>query len=233
MDKQYWHAKWQQLDIGFNQTSPNVLLQKFLPQFGLTAGMKIFVPLCGKTVDMLWLLEQGYEVIGVELSPLACEAFFKDYGIQVTVTQHHDFIVYKNHDKKITLFCGDFFGLNREILGHIDLIYDRAALIALPEEVRFKYVNHLINLFDLETKIFLITTHFDQSQIQGPPFSVGEHEVHALYPPNFTIQQLYNKPIQSIAAHLKTKGLMQAHEQAYVIVCNTPEVPTLQVMQEV
>ena len=197
MDKQYWHAKWQQLDIGFNQTSPNVLLQKFLPQFGLTAGMKIFVPLCGKTVDMLWLLEQGYEVIGVEVSPLACEAFFKEYDIQVTVTQHHDFMVYKNQDKTITLFCGDFFGLNKEILGHIDLIY------------------------------------FHQSQIQGPPFSLGEHEVHALYPPHFTIQQLYNKPIQSIAAHLKTKGLMQAHEQAYVIVCNTPEVPTLQVMQEV
>lgn len=217
MDQQYWHTKWKQHELGFNQISPNVLLQKFLPHFGLQTGAKIFVPLCGKTIDMIWLSQQGYEVIGVELSPIACEAFCNDYDLQPIVSQTGALVRYHSPNKKITLFCGDFFAFKKEQLGQIDLIYDRAALIALPTETRRHYATHLSYLMDLETQTLLITTQFDQTQMQGPPFSVGEQEIRNLYPSPFTIQQLYDKPIQCIAEHLQSKGLARAHEQAYAI----------------
>lgn len=214
MNKEYWHKKWQSKDIGFNQPQPNKLMQRYFSSLELTSGCRVFVPLCGQSIDMLWLAEQGYRVIGVELSQIACSNFFKENKMPVKIAKINDFIVYSSDE--ITLFCGDFFKLNRTIMDKIDAVYDRAALIALPADTRKSYSEHLIELTTPVASIFLITTTYDQSEMPGPPFSVGENEVTALYSDHFEITQLYSKQFE-VPAHLQAKGLFQAAEQVYML----------------
>lgn len=215
MNNEYWHEKWQLDEIGFNQASPSILLQNYFSRLNIDMGARVFVPLCGKSIDMLWLVGQGYQVVGIELSRIACEAFFKEHDIPFEIVQCDDCIVFQTTDRTITLFCGNFFRLNKKQLGPIDVIYDRAALIALPADLRRQYVNHLLNLIDLGSKILLITMVYDQSSMSGPPFSLDEEEVRALYRRNFTIKLWGNEPIKSISPHLKSKGLLMANEQVF------------------
>jgi thiopurine S-methyltransferase len=214
MNKEYWHQKWQSKDIGFNQIQPNNLMQRYFSSLKPTSGSHVFVPLCGQSVDMIWLAQQGYQVIGVELSQIACDAFFKENKLHVTITEANDFVLYKSD--AITLFCGDFFKINRTILGKIDTVYDRAALIALPRDVRKSYAEHLVKLMTPTSTMLLITTMYNQSEMQGPPFSVDENEVATLYDAHFNIHQVYKK-VFDIPPHLQTKGLLQAMEQVYLL----------------
>lgn len=216
MDKEFWHQKWQSNEIGFNQPQPNRLMQRYFATLNLKSGDRVFVPLCGKSIDMLWLAGQGYKVIGIELSAVACIAFFKENKISVKITQSGEFVVYTSD--VITLISGDFFKLDQSLLGKIDAVYDRAALIALPGELRRLYAAHLTKLIGTETNVLLITTTYDQTEMQGPPFSVDEKEVNALFSQNFNIKQLYGKPFSEIPVHLSAKGLLQATEQVYSLV---------------
>lgn len=218
MDKEYWHRKWQSKDIGFNQMQPNKLMQRYFSSLKPTSGCRVFVPLCGQSIDMLWLAGQGYQVIGVELSQVACGAFFKENKIQVNITEINGFTLYRSG--KISIFSGDFFKLNQAMLDKIDVVYDRAALIALPRDARKSYSEHLIELIDPATAMFLITTVYNQNEMQGPPFSVDENEVKALYSAHFNIHQLYSKQSE-MPAHLQAKGLLQATEQVYTLVRST------------
>lgn len=214
MNKEYWHQKWQSKDIGFNQLQPNKLLQRYFSSLKLTPGSRVLVPLCGQSIDMLWLAGQGYQVIGVELSQIACSIFFKENKIPVKITETKNFTLFTGEE--ITIFCGDFFKLSRAILDKIDAVYDRAALIALPAEIRKSYSEYLIKLMTPASAMFLITTMYNQNEMQGPPFSVGEDEVIALYSPHFVINQLYSKPFET-PAHLQAKGLLRAIEQVYLL----------------
>lgn len=214
MNSEYWHQKWQSKDIGFNQLQPNKLMLRYFSVLKLRPGSRVFVPLCGQSIDMLWLAEQEYQVIGVELSQVACNAFFEENKIPVKVTATKDFSLYLS--EKITILCGNFFKLNRVILDKIDAVYDRAALIALPKESRKSYTEHLVELITPATTMFLITTVYNQSEMQGPPFSVDEGEVNELYGAHFDINQLFSKEFEA-PAHLQIKGLNQVKEQAYLL----------------
>lgn len=214
MNKKYWCQKWQSKDIGFNQMQPNKLMQRFFPSLKLRPGSRVFVPLCGQSIDMLWLIEQGYQVVGVEFSQIACSTFFKENNINVNITEIKDFTIYSG--EKITIFCGDFFKLSQVILGKIDAVYDRAALIALPAAIRRSYAEHLVEWMAPVSVILLITTMYDQNEMQGPPFSVGKDELHTLYEAHFDIHQLYSKQFDP-PVHLKAKGLSQAIEQVYLL----------------
>ena len=213
--KEYWQQKWESDDIGFNQSQPNQLLQRYFNIAHSKLGDHIFVPLCGKSIDMIWLVNQGYNVVGVELSTIACEAFYQENNIPVSMTRTDDFTVYRSD--KITLYAGDFFKLSKEMLGRIDVVYDRAALIALPAELRQRYAAYLLKLIDLDTVIFLITTVYNQNEMTGPPFSVDDKEVATLYSNRFKVKQIYNKPVQVIPSHLQARGLVTAHEQVYYL----------------
>lgn len=215
MNKEYWQQKWQSKEIGFNQLQPNQLMQRYFSSLKLTPGCRVFVPLCGQSIDMLWLAGQGYQVIGVEFSQIACSTFFKENKIPVNITEINDFILYSSDE--ITLFCGDFFKLNRAMLDTIDVVYDRAALIALPVATRKSYAEHLIELMTPATAMFLITTRYNQNEMQGPPFSVDENEVSALYSAHFDINQIYSKQFE-VPGHLQAKGLLQATEQVYLLI---------------
>lgn len=215
MENSYWHQKWHTNEIGFNQSQPNQLLQRYCHTLNLQPGDRVFVPLCGKSIDMLWLIQQGYHVIGVELSLMACESFFSDYNLPVKTIQTESHAIFQSEN--ITLYAGDFFQLNKALIGDIAAVYDRAALIALPATLRRRYVDCLTPLLSPLTKILLITTVYNQSEMPGPPFSVDRNEIETLYGTHFNIDLLYEKSIQQIPEHLRKKGLGSATEHAFLL----------------
>jgi thiopurine S-methyltransferase len=213
MEAAFWHQRWESNEIGFNQKQPNALMCRYFSLLNLSEGSRIFVPLCGKSIDMLWLAAQGYEVVGVELSSIACDAFFKENQIPVEATSSTKFIIYKS--EKITVFSGDLFNLTKEMLGRVDGVFDRAALVALPADLLRKYVSFLSHLLEPEVPIFLIAGTYDQQETDGPPFSVDENEVGALYGGQFTIKKLHSYLEESLPAHLHKKGLTKYQVDVY------------------
>ncbi|MDF1645835.1 MAG: thiopurine S-methyltransferase [Legionellaceae bacterium] len=213
MDNDYWLTKWKVSEIGFNQSKPHPLLIKYFDTLNLALGARIFVPLCGKSIDMLWLLKQGYQVVGIDVSHIACKAFFLENQLTFDVIETETHTLY--HHDNVTLICGDFFNLSEKMLGPVDAVYDRAALIALPCSTRASYVTHLLKLLPLIPPIFLITLEYDQSQMKGPPFSVPECEVYSLYDARYKPVKLEFKALTKISPHLKEKGLAHAFESAF------------------
>ena len=141
MEEAYWHDRWDNGLVGFHMDDVNPYLQKYWPVLDIQPGQKVFVPLCGKSVDMLWLAGQGYEVMGVEISPIAIETFFNDNGLVPEVSRQGDFEVFTAGN--ITLYCGDFFSVTAKMVADVDAIYDRASLVALPGEMRQDYAAFL------------------------------------------------------------------------------------------
>ncbi len=168
----FWHARWTSDQIGFHEGQPNRYLRRFWP--GLGARGRVLVPLCGKSHDLGWVAEQGHDVVGVELSPVACAAFFAERGEVPTVSaagRHTRYV----HDR-ITLLQGDIFDLE----GDFDALWDRAALIALPAPVRVRYAA-LVRARVRGPKL-VVTFVYDQARRDGPPFSVPDAELLELHP---------------------------------------------------
>ncbi len=216
MDKKYWIDRWKTGEIGFNQSEPHPFLVEGFKHLNLPKGARVFAPLCGKSIDLVWLLNSGYEVIGVELHLQACREFF----IENKIAYHE--IVKDNFTQlvgeKITLLAGDFFKTSSDDLGKIDAIYDRGSLVALPSIMRSAYAKHLISLTSSSTRYFLITMSYDQSQMQGPPFSVDEKEVKILFESHFNVKEVYGKEMKDdIPAHLQSKGLQTARASLFLL----------------
>ena len=174
-----WLKRWQDGFIGWHQHKANMRMVKFLPKLDLNANDTVFVPLCGKSLDMIYLSEQGFKVIGVELSELAVEQFFSENELSFTKQKQDDFIVFTG--KNIKIYCGDLFDLQPENLINIVAIYDRASLIALNEKMRFDYVKFLLGIIPEKIKWLLLTMNYPQSQKEGPPFAVAQEEVKKLF----------------------------------------------------
>lgn len=172
----FWHEKWSKKEIGFHQSDFHSLLKEYSHLFfDDYAQKKILVPLCGKSLDMLYLLKKGASVFGVELSEIACREFFEENQIAYEVKrvgQHQLFLA-----QDIQILCGDILTFDFEGYS-FDGVYDRAALIALEPTLRQKYLKLMIDL-DI-SKYFLITLEFDNSII-GPPFSISKKMVESYF----------------------------------------------------
>jgi thiopurine S-methyltransferase len=178
MDASYWHRKWQHNEIAFHEPRANPLLVEHFGALALPAGSRVFVPLCGKTLDIGWLLTQGCRVVGAELSAVAVSQLFEELGLSPKVSsagrlQHHD-------GGALEVFVGDIFDLTAALLGHVDASYDRAALVALPADLRPRYAAHLTATTQSAAQL-LICYEYDQAAQAGPPFSIDPDEVHRLY----------------------------------------------------
>ena len=145
MDPDFWHDRWRNAQIGFHQPRPNEKLITHWPELGSPAASPVFVPLCGKSLDMVWLAERGHRVIGIELSEVAIDEFFKGQNL-TPETRQIGFLRLKSAGP-YKLYCGDYFAMSPELLDGTRTIYDRAALIALPPEMRRSYTAHLDELF--------------------------------------------------------------------------------------
>jgi len=209
MDRDFWLEKWEKNQLAFHEGAPNTLLTAHFAKLGVPAGGTIFVPLCGKTLDMLWLRAQGYSVVGAELSRLAVEQFFAENGLTPTVTKAGWFERFESNG--ITILLGDLFELDDATLGPVAAVYDRAALVALPLAMRVRYAAYLIALTDGAPQ-FLVTFEYDQTVMAGPPHAVPEAEVRKHYDAQYQLELAETRDVEG-----GLKGRCPATESAFLL----------------
>ena len=214
MEADFWHDRWDKNEIGFHENEVNQLLVEHFNVLDLAKGSRIFLPLCGKTRDIAWLHSQGYRVVGIELSEHAVQQLFEDLlgdsGQQPQIKKIDSLTLYSIEN--IEIYVGDFFNLSKEQLGQIDAVYDRASLIALPETMREKYAQHLVTI-TANVPQLLITLEYDQSALNGPPFSIDETMISDYYQNHFNWTELMR-----IDEDGKFKGKVEADNVAWHLV---------------
>lgn len=209
MEPHFWQARWANNQIGFHEGTTNAFLASHFDSLALEPEARIFVPLCGKTRDIAWLLSRGFKVAGAELSALAVEQLFAELEVTPTVTPAGPLTHYAAPD--LDIFQGDIFTLTREMLGPVDAIYDRAALVALPTPMRERYARHLMALTGT-APMLLITFTYDQAALDGPPFCVPQEEIAAHYGAHYTITP---QASELLAGGLK--GKVEARENTWLL----------------
>jgi len=218
MDTDYWCERWVRNETGFHQNEINPHLQRFWPELNLASGSRVFVPLCGKSRDMLWLRGQGHEVVGVEICPLAVEAFFAESDLQASVTKHGAFSIYQAEGFR--LYCGDFFQMTSDDMAGVSAVFDRASLIALPPSMRSAYAARMQTILASGVNTLLVTFDYPQHEMQGPPFSVKEPEVRALYEKTGEVRLLYSADILDKEPRFRDKGITQLQEKVFLVTHN-------------
>lgn len=178
MQPDFWLRRWQNNQIGFHAATANPYLQQYWHGLEVPQGAQVLVPLCGKSLDLVWLAGQGLRVLGIELVEQAVEDFFREHDLQPQIRQHGVFRIYQAGN--LELWCGDIFALTAEDLRGCTALYDRAALIALPPAMREAYAQHLTQLLPSGCRGLLVNLDYEQSQMDGPPFSVPDIEVQRL-----------------------------------------------------
>jgi thiopurine S-methyltransferase len=197
MNSKFWQQRWQEGRIGFHQSDVNPELIKHFSTLALPIGSRVLVPLCGKSVDMVWLAHAGYDVVGIELVESAVQAFFIEQNITPTITEFTsaaDGSTLKRYQgqlagQTISLWVADIFVLSPTAIGGIAAVYDRAALIALPADVRPDYSKQIYKLSNNAPQL-LITLNYDQSKKDGPPFSISLEQLKQYYDANYEIIEL-------------------------------------------
>lgn len=215
MQTEFWFNVWENGQLNFHHDKTNPFLMKYWPQLGINAGEAAFVPLCGKSVDMVWLAEQGHPVIGVELSPLAAEAFFDENGIDATVQTSEPFSIWQGGN--IDLHVGNFFDLTADQLQTVRGVFDRAAIVALPEAMRRDYAQHLGETLTAGAKILLFALEYEQAQKPGPPHSVPAAEIERIFSPYFTIEKLEQRELIHKAPGMQRAGLTSFEQHIYLL----------------
>lgn len=215
MEKEFWLERWQLQEIGFHQGEVNPYLQQYWQQLQAERNGTVFVPLCGKSRDMLWLREQGHPVLGVELSPIAVHAFFEENGY---IPQHAADARFDSCEADgFRILCGDFFALNQDDLTSVSAVYDRASLVALPPDMRERYARHLSSILPPATRILLVTFDYPQEEMQGPPFAVSAGEVAALYREYAEVRLLAQLDVLAQNPRFQQRGISRLHENIFML----------------
>jgi thiopurine S-methyltransferase len=210
----FWQERWRLGQTGFHQLAVEAQLAKYWAQLNVPSG-NVLVPLCGKSLDLLWLRERGFHVTGIELSTVAVESLCWGQGILARRTAGSG--VDRFDADRLRIFQGDLFTLSGAGLGDFHAVYDRASLIALPAEERVRYVNALVALTQPGTKTLLMTVEYSQQQTNGPPFSVSRSEVESLYGAQHSIRLLERRDILANEARLRARGVTELHENCFLL----------------
>lgn len=224
MEIDFWLERWNNNQTGFHQQTVNPYLMYFYGEKGPALeqrdNLKVFVPLCGKSKDMLWLSQNSYKVFGVECSDRAVIDFYEENAINYRHAVKDQHALYQSSDMPsiIEVFQGDFFALRSEDLSDITDIFDRASLVALPVEMRQQYSDKMAALQKPGVRTLLVTLTYDTAEMNGPPFSVTEEEVQALYSENFSVQKLLIKNVIEEETGLRNRGLTALVETVYKLV---------------
>ncbi|WP_115553395.1 MULTISPECIES: thiopurine S-methyltransferase [Xanthomonas] len=213
MDTDFWLQRWQDGQTGFHQDEVMPLLQKHWPALQLPLAARVLVPLCGKTLDLHWLAAQGHRVLGVELSPLAVTQFFDEANLQPqrhTSSAGEHFVA-----GPIEIICGDAFALDASILADCTAVYDRAALVALPAELRRRYLETTYARLPAMCRGLLITLDYPQAEKAGPPFAVDAAEVQTLFQAQWQAQQLEQRDILEQEPRFRADGVTALSTAVY------------------
>lgn len=198
MRNEFWHDKWRRGEIGFHEGRPNAMLQRHWARLAVPPGSRVLVPLSGKAVDLMWLATQGYQVTGIELSEQAVREFFAEHALEPKVDTVGSYRRFRAG--RIELLCGDFFHLAELTLDSVAAVYDRAALIALPEPLRARYARTLQDALPRPLSMLLVTLTFPSERQGGPPFFVSEAEIRRLYEQEFTVELLECRNVGTAAS---------------------------------
>ncbi|APZ44204.1 thiopurine S-methyltransferase [Acidihalobacter ferrooxydans] len=217
MTPDFWLQRWQENRIGFHQSQINTHLETHWPTLGAAPGGTVFVPLCGKSLDMLWLAGQGYRVRGVELSEIAVQSFFTENGLTPDIEPSGAFMRYRHGE--IEILCGDLFDLRPADLADVTAVYDRASLIALPPEMRGRYAQHKRALLPDRPPVLLVTLDYPQTERQGPPFAVSDAEVRNLYADAWTVERVASVDLRTAGQHT---DLSRFEEHVFILRSQQP-----------
>lgn len=209
MDTKYWHQRWETRNIGFHLNEANPLLVQYFKELNLLKDSRVFLPLCGKTRDISWLLAQGYQVVGAELNEVAITELFEELGVKPSIEKTESFKVYRTPG--LVIWLGDIFNLNKDMLGSVEAIYDRAAFVALPPEMRQRYTRHLVDLTEGVPQL-LICYKYDQNLMSGPPFSISAEEIREHYEQSYELT-----PLATVEVAGGLKGLYPAKEHVWLL----------------
>jgi thiopurine S-methyltransferase len=224
MHHEYWHQRWQENRTGFHLDSINPYLSKYWSKLELPEQSRVFVPLCGKSHDLRYFHQKGYSVIGNELSSLAVQDFYTEQQLNASksvifsensVSGQSDMTLWNSAE--VAILCGDFFALKKEQLHDISAVYDRAALVALPPEMREQYVQKLLQILPKKISILLLTLDYDETEKQGPPFSVTENEVKRLYGDYFDIKLLEVADISTEKRSTRSQNMSFFNERVFLL----------------
>ncbi|MFA0810605.1 thiopurine S-methyltransferase [Microbulbifer epialgicus] len=209
MEEKFWLDKWERNDIGFHEEMGNPMLAKYFQKLSLARGSRLLLPLCGKTGDIAWLKSREYAIAGVELSEIAVQQLFEALGLTPRIKVINELKRYSAEN--IDVFVGDILALKAQVLGPVDAIYDRAALVALPEDMRSQYTQHLMAITKIAPQL-LIAFEYEQSQLAGPPFSISSEQVFDYYLADYHLKMLGSRDIPG-----GLKGLVPAREVAWLL----------------
>jgi thiopurine S-methyltransferase len=213
MEPEFWLERWREARTGFHQDAPTPLLLKHWPAVGAAPGSRVFVPLAGKSLDMAWFASQAYRVLGAELSPLAVAQFFESQGVEPAMEAAADGLHYVAGP--IELVQGDVFALDADAIASCTAVFDRAAIIALPPEMRERYVREVYGTLPSGCRGLLITLEYPQEEKAGPPFSVTEDEVRALFHGEWRVTLLERRDILEQQPNFRAEGVTALKTAVY------------------
>ena len=216
MEPTFWLDRWQRGEVGFHQAEVNADLRGHWPLVACPPTAPVFVPLCGKSVDMRWLHAQGHGVIGIDLAAAAVASFFAAQELQPE--RHHLGRLECWQAGGYELYVGDFFELGASQLAGVQAVYDRAALIALPPALRARYAAHLAAILPAGCRILLLTMDYPQEQMPGPPFAVAAAQVRELFAADFSVTLLASRDALRSEPRFQERGLKSLQEQSYLLV---------------
>jgi thiopurine S-methyltransferase len=213
MQAEYWLRRWREGRTGWHKDGVMPLLQEYWPTLVVPRGTRVLVPFCGKTLDMIWLAEQGLRVLGVEVSPLAVEQFFAENGLNPETRETADGVHYTAGN--IEIIQGDLFDIDAATLGDCRAVYDRAAIIAQPPDQRARYAAEVYSRLPTGCRALLITLEYPQSEMEGPPFPVDEAEVRRLFDDQWQIETIERRDILEAQPGFAKQGVTALSTAVY------------------
>lgn len=215
MQPDFWHDRWRTAQIGFHRAAIDDNLIRYWPNLYLPKAARVLVPLCGKSLDLLWLRDQGHAVVGIELSDIALQSFFMENGVTARRRALPRFDLYEAED--LECYRGDLFELTPEQLEKVAAVYDRASLVSWAPERRDRYVDHMTALTGTGTQTLLVTLEYPQTDMKGPPFAVDSAEVHRLYSRHHSIRELARRDVLGDEPRMRARGVSSLTEVCYRI----------------